>query len=62
MAIGWYIWGSKLGKRSQMSQILYLVRHYQATGQELDAPLTDAGKQQAIALASENPACSPLSH
>ena len=43
---------SKLGKRSHMSQILYLVRHCQATGQEPDAPLTELGKQQAIALAS----------
>lgn len=34
-----------------MNQVLYLVRHCQATGQEPDAPLTAAGKQQAIALA-----------
>jgi 2,3-bisphosphoglycerate-dependent phosphoglycerate mutase len=34
-----------------MSQVLYLVRHCQATGQEPDAPLTETGKQQAIALA-----------
>lgn len=34
-----------------MNQILYLVRHCQATGQEPDAPLTEIGKQQAIALA-----------
>jgi 2,3-bisphosphoglycerate-dependent phosphoglycerate mutase len=33
-----------------MSQILYLVRHCQATGQEPDAPLTEIGQQQAIAL------------
>lgn len=32
--------------------MLYLVRHCQATGQEPDAPLTEVGKQQAIALAS----------
>jgi 2,3-bisphosphoglycerate-dependent phosphoglycerate mutase len=30
---------------------LYLVRHCQATGQEPDAPLTEIGHQQAIALA-----------
>lgn len=35
-----------------MSEVLYLVRHCQATGQAPDAPLTDAGKQQAIALAN----------
>jgi 2,3-bisphosphoglycerate-dependent phosphoglycerate mutase len=35
-----------------MSQVLYLVRHCQATGQEPDAPLTEAGKQQAISLAN----------
>ena len=35
-----------------MNQILYLVRHCQATGQEPDAPLTELGKQQAIALAN----------
>jgi 2,3-bisphosphoglycerate-dependent phosphoglycerate mutase len=35
-----------------MSQILYLVRHCQATGQEPDAPLTELGQQQAISLAS----------
>jgi 2,3-bisphosphoglycerate-dependent phosphoglycerate mutase len=34
-----------------MNQVFYLVRHCQATGQEPDAPLTDTGKQQAIALA-----------
>ncbi|OUC12182.1 MAG: histidine phosphatase family protein [Alkalinema sp. CACIAM 70d] len=34
-----------------MSQVLYLVRHCQATGQEPDAPLTEIGKQQAIVLA-----------
>jgi 2,3-bisphosphoglycerate-dependent phosphoglycerate mutase len=34
-----------------MSQVLYLVRHCQATGQEPDAPLTQIGQQQAIALA-----------
>ena len=34
-----------------MNQVLYLVRHCQATGQEPDAPLTELGKQQAIALA-----------
>jgi 2,3-bisphosphoglycerate-dependent phosphoglycerate mutase len=34
-----------------MNQILYLVRHCQATGQEPDAPLTERGKQQAIVLA-----------
>jgi 2,3-bisphosphoglycerate-dependent phosphoglycerate mutase len=34
-----------------MNQILYLVRHCQATGQEPDAPLTAIGQQQAIALA-----------
>jgi 2,3-bisphosphoglycerate-dependent phosphoglycerate mutase len=33
-----------------MSQMFYLVRHCQATGQEPDAPLTEIGKQQAIAL------------
>jgi 2,3-bisphosphoglycerate-dependent phosphoglycerate mutase len=42
---------SKLSERSQMSQVLYLVRHCQATGQEPDAPLTEIGQQQAIALA-----------
>jgi 2,3-bisphosphoglycerate-dependent phosphoglycerate mutase len=42
---------SKLSERSRMSQILYLVRHCQATGQEPDAPLTEIGQQQAIALA-----------
>lgn len=35
-----------------MSQVLYLVRHCQATGQEPDASLTEIGQQQAIALAS----------
>ncbi|MBF2047518.1 MAG: histidine phosphatase family protein [Elainella sp. C42_A2020_010] len=34
-----------------MNQIVYLVRHCQATGQEPDAPLTETGQQQAIALA-----------
>ncbi|MGD1953550.1 MAG: histidine phosphatase family protein [Leptolyngbyaceae cyanobacterium] len=34
-----------------MNQILYLVRHCQATGQDPDALLTETGKQQAIALA-----------
>lgn len=34
-----------------MSQMFYLVRHCQATGQEPDAPLTETGQQQAIALA-----------
>lgn len=34
-----------------MNQSLYLVRHCQAIGQEPDAPLTELGKQQAIALA-----------
>ncbi len=33
-----------------MSQVLYLVRHCQATGQEPDDPLTKIGQQQAIAL------------
>jgi 2,3-bisphosphoglycerate-dependent phosphoglycerate mutase len=33
-----------------MSQVLYLVRHCQAAGQEPDAPLTEIGQQQAIAL------------
>lgn len=35
-----------------MNQMLYLVRHCQATGQEPDAPLTERGKQQAIVLAN----------
>jgi 2,3-bisphosphoglycerate-dependent phosphoglycerate mutase len=35
-----------------MSQVLYLVRHCQATGQEPDAPLTETGRKQAIELAS----------
>ncbi|WP_088894393.1 histidine phosphatase family protein [Leptolyngbya ohadii] len=35
-----------------MNQILYLVRHCQASGQEPDAPLTQTGQQQAIALAN----------
>lgn len=30
---------------------MYLIRHCQATGQDPDAPLTETGKQQAIALA-----------
>lgn len=34
-----------------MDQVLYLVRHCQATGQEPDAPLTETGQQQAIVLA-----------
>jgi 2,3-bisphosphoglycerate-dependent phosphoglycerate mutase len=34
-----------------MSQMLYLVRHCQAAGQEPDAPLTEIGQQQAISLA-----------
>lgn len=34
-----------------MSQVFYLVRHCQAKGQEFDAPLTEIGQQQAIALA-----------
>jgi 2,3-bisphosphoglycerate-dependent phosphoglycerate mutase len=34
-----------------MNQVLYLVRHCQATGQEPDAQLTELGQQQAIALA-----------
>jgi 2,3-bisphosphoglycerate-dependent phosphoglycerate mutase len=34
-----------------MSQVLYLVRHCQAVGQEPDASLTEIGQQQAIALA-----------
>jgi 2,3-bisphosphoglycerate-dependent phosphoglycerate mutase len=34
-----------------MNQVLYLVRHCHATGQEADAPLTETGQQQAIALA-----------
>jgi 2,3-bisphosphoglycerate-dependent phosphoglycerate mutase len=34
-----------------VNQVLYLVRHCQATGQEPDAPLTEIGRQQAIALA-----------
>jgi 2,3-bisphosphoglycerate-dependent phosphoglycerate mutase len=32
--------------------LLYLVRHCQATGQEPEAPLTETGKRQAIALAN----------
>jgi 2,3-bisphosphoglycerate-dependent phosphoglycerate mutase len=36
-----------------MSRVLYLVRHCQATGQDPDAPLTELGKQQAIALAKQ---------
>jgi 2,3-bisphosphoglycerate-dependent phosphoglycerate mutase len=35
-----------------MSQIVYLVRHCQASGQEPDAPLTELGQKQAIALAT----------
>jgi 2,3-bisphosphoglycerate-dependent phosphoglycerate mutase len=34
-----------------MNQVLYLVRHCQATGQEPDAPLTELGQEQSIALA-----------
>ena len=34
-----------------MNQVLYLVRHCQATGQEPDAPLTERGEQQGISLA-----------
>ena len=34
-----------------MNQVLYLVRHCQSTGQEPNAPLTETGQQQAIALA-----------
>ena len=34
-----------------MNQVLYLVRHCQAIGQEPDAPLTEIGQQQAIDLA-----------
>jgi 2,3-bisphosphoglycerate-dependent phosphoglycerate mutase len=34
-----------------MNYMLYLVRHCQATGQEPDAPLTETGQQQAMALA-----------
>jgi 2,3-bisphosphoglycerate-dependent phosphoglycerate mutase len=45
LSVGIY---SKLSERSQMSQILYLVRHCQASGQEPDAPLTEIGQQQAI--------------
>jgi 2,3-bisphosphoglycerate-dependent phosphoglycerate mutase len=41
----------KPGKRLHMNQVLYLIRHCQATGQEPDAPLTGTGQQQAIALA-----------
>jgi 2,3-bisphosphoglycerate-dependent phosphoglycerate mutase len=48
LSVGIYL---KLSERSQMSQILYLVRHCQASGQEPDAPLTEIGQQQAIALA-----------
>jgi 2,3-bisphosphoglycerate-dependent phosphoglycerate mutase len=43
--------GKSFGGRSRMNQVLYLVRHCQATGQEPDAPLTELGQQQAIALA-----------
>jgi 2,3-bisphosphoglycerate-dependent phosphoglycerate mutase len=35
-----------------MNQVLYLVRHCQATGQEPEAPLTEIGQQRAIALAN----------
>ena len=35
-----------------MRQKLYLVRHCEAAGQAPDAPLTNMGKQQAIALAN----------
>lgn len=34
-----------------MDQVVYLVRHCQSTGQAPHAPLTELGKQQAIALA-----------
>jgi 2,3-bisphosphoglycerate-dependent phosphoglycerate mutase len=34
-----------------MNQMLYFVRHCQATGQEPDAPLTEIGQQQAVTLA-----------
>ena len=34
-----------------MNQVLYLVRHCQAIGQKPDAPLTETGQQQALALA-----------
>jgi 2,3-bisphosphoglycerate-dependent phosphoglycerate mutase len=34
-----------------MNHVLYLVRHCQATGQDPDAPLTETGQQQAMALA-----------
>jgi len=33
-----------------MTRVLYILRHCQARGQEPDAPLTDAGREQAIAL------------
>ncbi len=33
-----------------MKQVLYVVRHCQAMGQEPEAPLTEIGQQQAIAL------------
>lgn len=36
-----------------MRQTLYLVRHCQATRQEPEAPLTEAGQQQAIVLADK---------
>jgi 2,3-bisphosphoglycerate-dependent phosphoglycerate mutase len=35
-----------------MNQVLYLVRHCQAAGQDPDAPLTEIGQQQAIILTS----------
>ena len=34
-----------------MGEVLYLLRHCQATGQHPDAPLTDAGRRQSEALA-----------
>lgn len=34
-----------------MNQVLYIVRHCQATGQDPNAPLTELGQQQAISLA-----------
>jgi 2,3-bisphosphoglycerate-dependent phosphoglycerate mutase len=38
-------------RRGRMSQVLFLIRHCHAAGQERDAPLTQSGRQQAIALA-----------
>src|SRR4051794_2480754 len=34
-----------------MNQVIYFVRHCQATGQERDAPLTELGQHHALALA-----------